>query len=272
MTVDAPAPGSRKTLYHSLRKAADRLTPLLNGNVVIEDEMDLRLVPEGARDAAVAVLEATRLLTATMPLEVDADAQIREVLKLEMGGHSGRAWGVVRNDIGKREFVTTVSLHRNGYESFENWCRCREEGVPAMSSWDEACRERRVVLYHGENALIDRGAIRIVDLVTSTGCQTTYSCEGHPRGGYLVFSGSRAEELGAVFRTARWIVESRFPDDGDVVIRMPKVKDVGERDDQWRRICDTVERHLAGDDQRSMRSVRNDPSRYEEPYFVIDID
>lgn len=141
----------------------------------------------------------------------------------------------VKNLIGACEVVTVFLPTRAYAESFEDWCRCREESLDGDDAWDLARRERRVVPDGPrEMTLIDGGINLPMDIITQAGCVTHYSCEGHPNGGYLVFTGPASAAVADCFRQEGWRVES--PADREIV-RMPVVAHVHERDARWRSLC-----------------------------------
>lgn len=184
------------------------------------------------------LLPALRDLDRTIPLERDRDAGVWESLVFIVG--DGHAWLMVRNELGAREDVTTWGIHPAFEGVIENWSECRlDDRSPGTTSWDEARRERRVVDYGGPT-LIDRGANRIIDLVTSAGGTTVASCEGHPGGAYLLWEG--CPEAADVLTALGWRVEDRG---GRSAAYMTEVKSIEDRNARWRLACAELEQRLA---------------------------
>jgi len=71
--------------------------------------------------------------------------------------------------------------------------------------------------------------------VQRAGCSTYVSCEGHPRGAYVGFTGDQVDRarLESEFDRLGWHVE---PNPERTIVRMPEVSTVEERDAEWRRL------------------------------------
>ena len=230
--------------YDALQRDIDRLMDLVPAGTNIElvasspngAPEPQALPPKAAAMVRDRVLPALQALDATLPLERDAEGEVWETLVLDGHGHSGRAWICVVNAIGPREGVTVFGTPE-GYGGYiSSWGAARRDSEDLGTSWDIARRERRVVPYDGSPTLIDRGANRIVDLLTALGHRCLATCEGHPMGGYALFERALSPEAMEVFLDAGWEI-----DPGARTVRMPRPSSVADRDARWRGICDALE-------------------------------
>lgn len=204
------------------------------------DESEVRVKGEGMTDAL--RLRATNRifpllaeLASASPLEKGAD--LREILEIEIHGHSGYAYLVIRNGIGVEEHVTTMFTRPAAAMIYDLWCASREMSVVEDTAWDRARQERRIVQDAGGPSIIDPGVLHVIDLIVESGGRTTSSCEGHPWGGYI--SMNRNPVIAQVFRDLGWELE-----DGGAIVRMPMPKDVLDRDRMWREASTALEAAL----------------------------
>lgn len=165
----------------------------------------------------------------------DLGRGVRETVQLRVEG--GRHLIDVVNGIGERERVTSWYATDGFEHAWRDWCDARRESDDLGGPWDEARRERRVVVHEGEALLIDPGCNLAIDLLVAAGCETHSSCEGHPGGGYVSFSGPAdiRASVANVFSDAGWRIE---PSADSTVVRMPMTTTVRERDRRWRRTCE----------------------------------
>lgn len=190
-----------------------------------------------ARHAFIRMRSALMALDGESQLVTDLGRGVRETVQLRL--ERGLPHLDVVNAIGEREKVTTWYATDGFEHAWRDWCDARHQSEDLGEPWDVARRERRVVDYQGERRLIDPGCNLALDLIVSAGCETHHSCEGHPGGGYVAFSGPHDVRTGVtnVFSDIGWRVE---PSAESTVVRMPMATSVRERDRRWRRTCDML--------------------------------
>lgn len=246
-----PSPSRRPSVkdpvvraYDALQRDIDRLMDLIPGGTnlkLVASHPDgtpgiQDLPPEAAAMIRERVLPALQALDATLPMEREAGDEVWETLVLDGHGHSGRAWLCVVNAIGAQEGVTVFGTPK-GYGGYiSSWGASRRDSEDLGTSWDIARRERKVVPYDGEPTLIDRGANRIVELLTAMGHPTVATCEGHPMGAYALFERGLSPAEMEVFQDSGWEI-----DPGADTVRMPRPASVADRDERWRAICSALE-------------------------------
>lgn len=201
-----------------------------------DEAFNVRLASMKPFEQDIAVV--LRKLDVSMPLERDPDADVWETLLIENG--SQYFWLSVENVMGKRENITTFAVgDEDGYSNFlETWSHCREASSFGDTAWDAARSERRTVLYNGKQHVIDRGANFVCDLLQKLGCEPYVSCEGHPLGAYVGFSGEKLRSFIILheFKRLGWEIMLGSTD-GMFLAYMKTVNTVEERDAEWRKLA-----------------------------------
>jgi hypothetical protein len=201
-----------------------------------DEAFNVRLASMKPFEQDIAVV--LRKLDVLMPLERDPNADVWETLLIENG--SQYFWLSVENVLGKRENITTFAVgNDDGYSNFlETWSHCREASSVCDTAWDVARSERRTVLYDGKQHVIDRGANFVCDLLLNAGCKPFTSCEGHPWGAYVGFTGDKLTSVTIMqeFKRLGWETMGGFTDDNFLAYMKP-VNSVEERDAEWRKLA-----------------------------------
>lgn len=203
-----------------------------------------RSVPDGLSDAGgfayQRLMKALRTLDGTSALQWDIPNDVRETLRLRGSGDRFRL--DVVNGLGARERVTSWFAVPGFEQSFDAWNESRRLSEDLGDAWDLSRRERRVVDYFGEAALIDSGVLLILDGISAMGCTTLHSCEGHPDGGYVSYAGERPARVTELLRSTGWGIE---PEMDHIVARMPRsIITVQARDRILRATADALLREV----------------------------
>lgn len=214
----------------------------------VQGGVEMHGVPDGVPEEARALLRDAvepflRALDAWAPLERDPASGVWETLVLRVNGWSGNAFVSVRNLLGAGENVTTFGTSSESAAHFGAWCRTRRQSRTADTPWDAARRERVVLVdEQGQPSYIDPGAVRLLGIAAACGVSTTFSCEGHPEGAYLVFS-DRGGDFTRAMQALEpdWRTEVSFR--GQAAYMRP-VGSTAERDKVWRFTCASLEKAL----------------------------
>lgn len=235
---------SRIKIYQELVKAVDAVDGVKWPKVKIfgsltgetDEAFSVRLASMKPFEQDIAVV--LRKLDVSMPLERDSDAGVWETLLIENG--SQYFWLSVQNLMGERENITTFAVgNDDGYSNFvETWSHCREASSVGDTAWDAARSERRTVLYEGNQHVIDRGANFVCDLLQQAGCEPYVSCEGHPWGAYVGFTGDALTAITILqeFKRLGWETMGGYTAD-NFIAYMKSVRTVEERDEEWRKLA-----------------------------------
>jgi hypothetical protein len=234
------------TLYRQLCEVSTKLADTLPGNCFIEidgHESDVcappaicdEPLPPEVQDLLENVAHPLlRKIDSDMALVRRAEDEVWETLTLRINGWSGKCFLEINNRMGQGEFITAFVCSLSQEHIFKGWCDSRANSPDLGSPWDLARRQRRVVWMELEKGhfLIDPGCYAIMDVINNFGGGKTYnSCEGHPWGASIAFHYDNVG-FARMFSDLGWKVEPSTW--GGIVVRMPSVHTVTERDDHWR--------------------------------------